>query len=592
MDLACTLARGAALLHSGELSEAGALLQELLCQYPDCAEGYLQLGRSWKAMGHPVLAQACWERSVMLDPGSGGAWQELGNVCAELGFWQEAERALRHAVIMMPAHVKSWNNLGLALKAQYKLSEAVTCFERAISLQPDYVLAYHNCGNALIQQGKLHEAANYYLRGLQAAPGFVPGYSAYLFAMNYRTDLDPESLAAGYREFGARWEPPFSNGQRAFSVDRSPQRRLKVGYVSPDFRGHACSFFVLPLLAAHDERAVEIYGYSDVRAADEVTHRIRNACHHWRQTAGLNDEQLADLIRLDGIDVLVDLAGHSANNRLMAFARRPAPVQVTWLGMGHTTGLKAMDYFLTSPAFVPPGTEGLFSEQVYRLQRAPYVYRPHPASPEVTPLPARTHGAVTFGCFSRLIRLNDRVVQVWSRILKSLPDSTLVLNSRALADPGTRQFHLDRFQREGIDPSRVRMLASGSPIEALSAYRDIDLALDPFPHNAGTTTFEAMWMGVPVISLRDVPPLGRFGDALLKEVGLGDWVADSEEAYVQLACQWACDIEGLSELRASLRQRMCDSNLMDEPAFARAMEGAYREMWHAWLDGQRQPPAT
>ncbi|MDX1656722.1 MAG: tetratricopeptide repeat protein, partial [Candidatus Competibacteraceae bacterium] len=369
--------------------------------------------------------------------------------------------------------------------------------------------------------------------------------------------------------------------------EATPGRRLRVGYVSPDFRTHAARFFIEPVLQGHDRGAVEVYAYAEVSSPDEVTRRLQGQVDVWRQTAGLSDEALFERIRDDGIDVLVDLAGHTAGNRLLVFARRAAPVQVSWLGYGYTTGLEEMDYFLADEHFVPPDQAHLFSESIYRLGRVPFCYRPPAQAPEVGPLPARRRGQISFGCLSRPVRLNDGVIALWARLLKAVPDSRLVLNNRPFGDQETRELFIERFAAHGIGAERLELGYDSPP---WGVYNEIDIALDPFPHNGGTTTFEALWMGLPVVSLAARASVGRFGATLLNGVGLGDWVAEDGEGYLARAVAAARDLEGLERLRGELRGRLRASPLLDEAGFVAALEGAYRQMWQSWC--HRTVPAV
>ena len=317
----------------------------------------------------------------------------------------------------------------------------------------------------------------------------------------------------------------------ASNLDRSPERRLRVGYVSPDFRQHAVALFAEPLLAAHDRSAVELHCYAEVPAPDAVTERFRAIADHWHSTVGLSDAELAEQIRRDRIDVLVDLAGHTAGNRLLTFARKPAPIQVAWLlGHGYTSGLSAMDAFLADAELAPPGADGLFSERLVRLSRIPLAYAPPAEMPDVAPLPALANGCITFGYFGRTVRLNDAVLAAWARILHAVPGSRLMLNSAPFGEPAGREQMSARFAALGIDPARLELVYTSPQPRTWAAYGEIDIALDPFPHNAGTTTIEALWQGVPVLSLAGRPTVGRFGAAILHAVGLDDWVTNDVDA--------------------------------------------------------------
>jgi predicted O-linked N-acetylglucosamine transferase (SPINDLY family) len=368
-----------------------------------------------------------------------------------------------------------------------------------------------------------------------------------------------------------------------FRCDRSAGRRLRVGYVSADFRQHAVAWFAEPLLAAHDRTCVELYCYAEVASPDTTTERFRALADHWRSTVGVSDASLADMIRDDGIDVLVDLTGHTAGNRMLVFARKPAPVQViSPLGHGYTSGLPTMDGFLADSSLVPPGAEALFSERIMRLPRIPLAYAPPDEMPPVGPLPAAENSHVSFGYFGRPERLNDDVVAAWSRILHAVPGSRLVLNSAPYREEAFRELVADRFVAQGIERDRLELIATAPQPRTWAAYGDIDIALDPFPHNAGTTTIEALWLGVPVVSLAGRPSVGRFGAMILHAVGMDEWVSDTVDEYVARAVAAAADLNALAQLRAGLRSRVAQSPLCDAAGLARSVEAAYREFWDEW----------
>ena len=377
--------------------------------------------------------------------------------------------------------------------------------------------------------------------------------------------------------------PPRSRPQiRAFAIDRSAGRRLRVGYVSADFRQHSVAWFAEPLLAAHDRTRIELFCYAAVATPDAVTERFRALAEHWRSIDGLDDAAVAELIRQDGIDVLVDLTGHTAGSRLLVFARRPAPVQVEYLlGHGYTSGLATMDAFLADAMLAPPGADALFSERLIRLPRIPLAYAPPDAMPEVTPLPATANGFVTFGYFGRTDRLNDAVIAAWARILRDVPGARLMLNSLPFREPAFRDLIAARFAAQGVDRDRLELIATAPQPATWAAYGGIDIALDPFPHNAGTTTIEALWQGVPVVSLAGRPSVGRFGAMILHAVGMDDWVSADIDGYVACALAAATDLHRLAQVRATLRQRVADSPLCDAAGLARHVEAAYRALYDA-----------
>ncbi|EKV26536.1 Tetratricopeptide TPR_2 repeat protein [Caenispirillum salinarum AK4] len=403
-----------------------------------------------------------------------------------------------------------------------------------------------------------------------------------LFIVNYHPDLTAEEIRAVYADFDARTpapaSPPVVPAER-----RTADRPLRVGYVSPDFRGHSCAQFIEPVVHAHDPAAVEAVAYAELSAPDEATARIRPAFSQWRDTLGVSDAAFGDMVREDRIDILVDLAGHTTGNRLQAMARKPAPVQASWIGYCYTTGLSAIDYYIGDTVSSPVGCEHLFSEAVARLPFVLGCYRPPPGTPDVVPTPARQAGHVTFGCLSRAIRVNDRVIAAWAEILHQVPGSRMVLNSRHFGDAFLRDLTIRRFAEHGIAAERLDI---GFTRGAWALYNQIDILLDCFPHNSGTTTFEAFWMGVPVVTVTDRPSVGRLGASVANTIGHPELVGYSVREYIAIAVRLANDVDALDSLRQSLRPAIAASPIMDAARFTRTLEAAYRGMWSRYLSGR------
>ena len=489
--------------------------------------------------------------AVHLVPGFTDAWVNLAWVLALAGHARQAEQAAHEAIARAPHNADAHNNLGLALMRQGRLAEAEAALRQALALRPDFALPHSNI----------------------------------LFCLNYRPELSAEAIFAEYQQWDRQHAQPLMPAEPSFDLDRTPGRRLRVGYVSPDFRQHAVALFAEPLLAAHDRSSLELYCYAEVPAPDAVTDRFRALADHWRSTVGLSDIDVAELIRRDHIDILVDLAGHTAGNRLLVFARKPAPVQVTYLlGHGYSSGLSAMDAFLADAALVPAGSDAVFSESLIRLSRIPLAYAPPADMPDVAALPALANGYITFGYFGRTVRLNDAVVAAWSRILHAVPNSRLLLNSSPFGETAGREQMAARFASQGIESTRLEMVYTSPQPRTWAAYGQIDIALDPFPHNAGTTTIEALWQGVPVVSLAGRPTVGRFGAAILHAVGLDDWVTADVDSYIARAVAAAADPVALAQLRATLRSRFAASPLCDAVGLAREVESAFRDLWDAWRE--------
>ncbi|WP_407049590.1 tetratricopeptide repeat protein [Methyloraptor flagellatus] len=608
---------GAALRLAGRLAEGEQAHRRAIALDPNNATARANLANVMRVERRFVEAEEAYRAALQIDPARAEVWRSLAQTLQDQGKFAEAEIAFRNAIDKEPGNFEIWNDLGVLLMAMERNAESFDAYQKAITLKPDYGIAQGNLSALLLRNGKMvmaegaarraHELQPYQYRWLanlgtalqgqckfEAAeatfrkalamrPNYVVGYGNLLFCRNYRPDLDAEAIAAEFRAFNEAIGKPLMPAEVRYDNDPDPERRLRVGYLSPDFRHHSVSYFSEPLISAHDKRAVELFLYAEVPLADEYTQRFKGYADHWRSTVGLDDEQLAALIRRDRIDVLVDLGGHTSSSRILVMARKVAPVQVAQMvGHGTTSGLSAIDAFLADEALVPPGAERYFAEEVIRLPRIPLAYRPPAGMPEPTAPPVLTNGHITFGCFSRLERINDRVIEVWARILERVPGSKLVLNSKPLTEKAYRERLIKRFARHGVTKDQLSLVYTSPQPKTWAAYGEIDIALDPFPHNAGTTTIEALWLGVPVVSILDRPPVGRFGASILGAVGLEDWVAADVDAYVDRAVEAATDIEALTELRAGLRARFLASPLADEPGLARTIEGAYRDLWRRW----------
>jgi predicted O-linked N-acetylglucosamine transferase (SPINDLY family) len=378
----------------------------------------------------------------------------------------------------------------------------------------------------------------------------------------------------------------------AYANRREPGRRLKVGYVSPDFRQHSVAYFVDPLLKGHDQQAVEVFCYAEVARPDAVTARLRGYGGHWLVTVGLSDDDLTERIRTDGIDILVDLAGHTEKNRLGVFAHKPAPVQVTWLGYPNTTGRKSIDYRLVDAVTDPVGeADAWASETLVRVEGGFLCYAGSRGAPEPTAPPCLMTDTVTFGSFNNPAKLSPATLDAWGSLLARLPQARLLLKGRPFADAATRALFLSRLGERGVAAERVELVAwMPSGAAHLGLYNRVDIALDPFPYNGTTTTCEALWMGVPVVTLRGDRHRGRVGASLLTQVGLKDWIASSMEEYLEIADTLAGDPDHLKYLRRTLRPRLAASPLCDGRAFARKIEAAYRTIWQHWCETTDKTP--
>ena len=571
------------LTEQGRLDEAIAAFRQAIRLKPDLAEAHSGLGDALAAQGKLDEAISACRQAIRAKPDLAAAHSSLGNTLAAQGKLDEAIPAYRQAIRIKPEFAEANSNLGNALAQQGKLEEALAAYRRAIRIKPDYAEALVNLANVLREQGNLDEAIAAYRQAISIKPDFFQAFSNLLFSLNYHDKLTAEHLFAAHREWGERYGRPLPRPS-AYTNNHDATRRLRIGYVSADFCQHSVAYFLEPLLKGHDQQAVEVFCYAGVRFPDAVTAHLRGLSDHWLMTVGLSDEELAGHIRSDRIDVLVDLAGHTANHRLLVFARKPAPIQVTWLGYPNTTGLQAIDYRLVDAVTDPVGeADALASEALMRLESGFLCYGASKGAPEPTAPPYLQTGAVTFGSFNNPAKISAATVDTWATLLTRLPTARLLLKGKPFADAATRALFLARFGERGVAAERFELVAWLPGVAThLAAYHRVDIALDPFPYNGTTTTCEALWMGVPVVALRGDRHSGRVGASLLNQIGLPDLIANSVDEYVQIALELASNAQRLDDLRCSLRARVAASPLCDERAFARKMEAAYRTMWERW----------
>ncbi len=577
----------AVLLHLGlarralhQSAEAIAAFSGAIALDPSLAEAHHQLGNALKAANRLPEAIACLREATRLAPASAPAWLNLGVALLDTDARADAIAAFRRALALEPSRPEAHNILGVALLAAGELAEARTALDQALRLRPGYAAAHDNLGRLARAEGRLSDAVAHYRAALAAQPD--PGtHSNLLLALNY-LDLPPEEVFAEHRAWHQRYAAPIStrNPELGTRNPRPPGRRLRIGYLSPDFVHHAVAYFVEPVLAAHDRTRFEIFCYANVRSPDYVTARLCPLADHWRDLAPLDDEAAAALIRADQLDLLIDLAGHTARHRLLVLARRPAPVQATWIGYPNTTGLDAIDYRITDAISDPPGaTEPFYSEKLVRLPATFSVYQPDGDAPPVNELPAGAGGAFTFGSFNNFAKLSPATLALWAQILRAVPGSRLVLKSRGLADRGVAARLHATFAGAGVEPSRLTLDgAELSVADHLALYHGIDLALDPFPYNGTTTTCEALWMGVPVVTLAGRTHVARVGASLLTHTGLTEWIAPTPGDYVAKAVAATRDLPRLAELRRTLRERLRTSPLCDATSFTRGLESAFTAM--------------
>jgi predicted O-linked N-acetylglucosamine transferase (SPINDLY family) len=610
---------GSALQGLGKLDEARNNYHKALLLQPDLVEAQNNLGNVLRDQGKNDEAIDHFRKALKLKPDYAEVHNNLGLLLLTLNRLPLAIEHLQKALKHNPAYAEAHNSLGLALQAQGKIDEAIECFRTSVTLVPEYVQPYSNMGNVFREQGKLEKAVEQYCKALAIKPDyaeahcnigvvfqeqgrlieaiehyrkavilkpdFAGAYSGLLFALNFRPDLSREEVFRAAGEYEAQFGMPLQSAWRIHDNDKNPARRLRIGYVSPDFRRHAVATFMEPILASHDKSQVEIYCYAEVPQEDEVTARFKLMSDHWHSTVGLSDEAVADMIRDHRIDILVDLAGHTAKNRLLIFARKPAPIQLTYLGYPGTTGLTAMDYRITDYYTEPEGlADAFYSEKLLRLPHSLWCYRPSVDMPETSVLPALTRGYITFGSFNNFNKVDQPTMDLWAELLRTLPTARLMMLT--VPEGETRQRLEHRFAELGITSGRLEFQGKLPAAEFHRKFLEVDITLDPVTVNGATTTCESLWMGVPVMSLVGTRFLTRAGLSVLSAAGLTDFAAASREDYFRLAIHLADNLPLLAEIRAGLRAHLHTSPLVDEVGFTRNLENLYRDTWGKWCSAE------
>ena len=560
--------------------EAIASYRKALELLPNDLETLVNLGVALRNMGSGQEAVGYFQRAIELMPDCVEALNNLGIELTDQGRLDEAIECFNRAIQSRPESAELFNNRGNTLKRRGDLDEAVASYQRAIQLRPDYAEAYNNLGNAQKDQGKLDEAIASFDRACQSSPGFAAADSNRIYSHLFSPEANRTSILEAHRRWNQVHAVPLKASIQPHRNSRVPNRRLRIGYLSPDFRDHCQALFTTPLFQSHDHAAFEIFCYSDVSHPDGATTRLRSCVDRWKSVVGMDDDRVAEMIRQDEIDILVDLTMHMAYNRLLVFARKPAPVQVCWLAYPGTTGLSTMDYRLTDPYLDPPGLfDDSYSEESIPLPATFWCYDPLDDDSTVNPLPADRNGFITFGCLNNFCKVNSAVIDLWIRVLNAVDRSRLVI----LCNEGShRQNTLDTLACGGIEGCRVTFVSLKPRQEYLANYYGIDVGLDTFPYNGHTTSLDSYWMGVPVVTLVGKTVVGRAGFSQLMNLGLPDLIGKDPNEYVSIVEQLARSPDRLRELRSTLRQRMKSSALMDAPRFAKDIEAAYREMWCRW----------
>ena len=578
---------GKVLQDQGQIEEAALYYKKAIQMDSQHALAYNNLGTVLHAQGRQDEAIAHFQKALELNPAFGDAYYNLGTAFQDGKNPNQAVYCFTKSIELNPNLLEAYNNLGNTLAKQGKLQEAANTLRQTLGINPHFALALNNLGNVLKEQGHVHDAEALCKKAFELQPDLYEAYSNFLLFMNYNVSNDAQTIFSEHLRLGRQVSKPFPAHPFTLSNDLSPDRTLRIGYVSPDFRTHSVAYYSEPVIREHNPSLFRVFCYTNSDIEDEVTKRIKNYTDHWRDITRLNDDEAAKLILEDDIDILVDLAGHTGNNRMLLFARKPAPIQVTWIGYPATTGLSAMDYKIVDSYTDPPGvTEQFYTERLIRMPQSFLCYLPSADCPQITDLPAPSAGKMCFGSFNNFSKVSPVTAKLWASILQAVPNATLLLKAKCFSDEQTRRYAKDMLSHEGIDSGRIELIPwEISSRSHLSLYQRVDIALDTYPYHGTTTTCEALWMGVPVITLAGSTHASRVGVSLLSNVGLPELIAKTPEEYVSKAVALAHDLEKLKSLRTSLRDMLLHSPLTDAKRVTHHLEKAYRNMWTTWCTG-------
>ena len=573
---------GAVFNQMNKISEALFVSQKSVQLDPHDTEAQKNLGVMLQKLGRLNEAEASYKKAIALKPDYAEAYNNLSNTLKEQGKLNEAEACYRKTIALKPDYAEAHYNLGVMLQKLGRFNEAEASYKKALALKPDHAEAHNILGNTLKEQGRLNEAEASYEKAIELKVDYSGAYSNKNLCLNYSSLCSPLFIYKEHLKFekqfgGLKVEPPLS-----MHVKKNFGERLRIGYVSADFRKHSVAYFFEPLLQHHSGHVVETFCYYNNTVVDVMTKRLMATCDHWRPIFGIADSEVANLIRSDKIDILVDLSGHMGKNSLLVFAQKPAPIQVTWLGYPNTTGLSTIDYRFTDIIADPIGeADELHSETLLRLPNGFQCFQGNEKVLVGLELPQKCQGYITFGSFNNFSKITPQVIKAWSKILHLVPTSHLLLKCLQLKH--NKDYYLELFKKEGLAEDRIKLYGQlPSMDDHLELYNAIDIGLDPFPFNGATTTCEALWMGVPVITLLGDRHVGRVGASILTNVGLTDFIAQDINNYIKLAVEMAANTNYLKEIRKTLRERMQGAPLCDARSFASDVETAYQDMWRKY----------
>lgn len=552
--------------------------REVIQLEPGNAEAYFRLGVLLSETGKLEDAIFCYKKAFNLKPGDVRVVNNLADLYHRLKRFEEAEEIALKTLELAPDLTEAHGNLGNVYKGQGNYAKAEFHFKKALELQPQNAKLLYHLGATLLFSNRHKEASEYLRKAIESDPGFHQAHSSLVYALNYLEEVSQQDIYKAHVLWGEKQSKGTKDAGWSW-IDRDPNRKIRVGFMSPDFKAHVVALFIQQLFKSYDKSKFEFYGYAEVEKPDGFTSSFMSLLDGWRSTIGVNDEQVYQTIRKDKIDILIDLAGHSAGNRLKVFTMKPAPIQASYLGYINTTGVQEIDYRFEDTWVSPEGAQQFYSEKLVFLPNSFTCYEPISPCPEVSETPAFKNGFITFGCFNNTNKLTPGTIRLWAQLLAKLPTAKLLLKSSHLNDKGTIERFRAQFLEHDINDEQLLFEGSSEIYQYLEAYSKVDIALDPFPHNGGTTSHDTIWMGVPMVSLEGNRYVSRFGVSILNNLGHPEWIASDETEYVNKAIVLASDVESLNSIRLGLREKMKASPLCDGETFTRNFEHTLRSLW-------------
>ena len=558
------------------------LLNQAILIQPNHAQSHNNLGVVFVELGEVQKAISCYQKAISIQPDYADAHNNLGVVFNKLGEDQKAISCYQKAISIQPNYADAHYNLGNVLDKLNKHQEAIICYEKVIQINPNYADAHYNQGNALKELGEFKKAISCYQKAINSKHNYAPAYNNMLFALLYMEKTDSKYYLSKTREFRSSLKPINDDLLLKYQFNIKP-KKLRIGFVSGDFREHPVGFFLLDTLNHLKNNDLELIAYSNSQIEDSLSIKLKSHFTIWHEIVSQSNMDVINKIRKDGIHVLVDLSGHSEKNRLPIFINKPAPVQASWIGYPGSTGIPEIDYLIGDPFVTPENMNGHFTEKIFRLPNIWVCFTAPDFDVQISDLPVIKNGYVTFGSFNHLSKINDEVISLWSKILKSIPKSKIFLKTKQLNNSYLKEKIISKFKENGINLNSIILEEGTSRSKLLNSYNKVDIALDPFPYSGGVTSLEAIWMGVPVLTKKGFKFASRTTESIIHNSGMPDWVANDENEYVKKAIKFSTNLELLTEINKSLRQVALESPLFNSTLFAKQLNNAFWEMWNNFI---------